>query len=153
MSLGRIIAVANQKGGVGKTTTAVNVAVALARSGRRVLLVDFDPQANATGSLGVYGAQVQSHVYDVLSGMVPLRDAVLRLGQTGLHLLPAHPDLAGAEVELATMENRLFVLREALTDGDVDCRGDYHRLPPEPERADAERVRCRSRWAPYPRAV
>lgn len=120
MSLGRIVAIANQKGGVGKTTSAVSLAVALARAGVRVLLTDFDPQANATGSLGVNPGRLGAHVYDVLSGRVPLDQALLATDQANLQLLPSHPDLAGAEVELATLEQHATVLRDCLTSDEAE---------------------------------
>ncbi|MHB0876922.1 MAG: ParA family protein [Anaerolineae bacterium] len=106
---------ANQKGGVGKTTTTVSLGVALARMGHRVLLVDFDPQANATGSLGFDVRALSRHVYDVLAGEAGMSEAVLESSQAHLSLLPSHPDLAGAEVELAAVDRRALVLRDSLT--------------------------------------
>jgi chromosome partitioning protein len=119
MSLGKVIAVANQKGGVGKTTTTVSLGVALARMGHRVLLVDFDPQANATGSLGYDARSLAMHVYDVLAGEATLGDAILRSSQANLSLLPSHPDLAGAEVELASVDGRALILKDSLSANDL----------------------------------
>jgi len=114
MPAGGILAVANQKGGVGKTTTAVNVAAALARSGYSVLVVDFDPQANATSSLGLDPRVLQGNVYHLLSGEVQPSDIVQETSTPGLYLIPAGPDLAGAEVELVSMGGRESILRDAL---------------------------------------
>jgi chromosome partitioning protein len=101
----RVISLANQKGGVGKTTTAVNLAAALALKGRRVLIVDVDPQSNATTGLGV---DRSAHVstYDVIAGSAGLGDAVTPTAIEGLELVPSSPDLAGAEVELVDADRR-----------------------------------------------
>ncbi len=108
----RVFAVANQKGGVGKTTTAVNLAASLAAAERPVLLVDLDPQGNASSGLGITGSTLQ--VYDVLSGRVSATEALQGSGLSHLHVLPAGPDLAGAELELVSVEGREGLLREAL---------------------------------------
>jgi len=107
----KIIATVNQKGGVGKTTTCVNLAAALAEAGQRVLLCDFDPQANATSGMGV-DKTVSKGVYDVLIGESPAAEAVVhtRFGD----VLPSNKALAGAAIELIGMENREFLLRDAL---------------------------------------
>ena len=105
-NLPRVLAVANQKGGVGKTTTAVNVCGELARKGQRVLLIDGDPQGNATTSLGVAKRDLQFTTYDVLLGLTNLISALCPTGREGFDLLPADQDLAGAEVELANAEQR-----------------------------------------------
>ena len=108
------IAVANQKGGVGKTTTAVSIAGELAARGEHVLLVDSDPQGNATTCLGISKRHLRATTYDVLIGAARIDDARLSTGRVGLDLLPANDDLAGAMIELAHVERRDYRLRDAL---------------------------------------
>jgi len=110
----RIFAVANQKGGVGKTTTAVNVSAAVARLGKRVLLVDIDPQGNSTTGLGVDKTQVQTCMYDVLLKNATVRDALHATSVPNLTLLPATLNLAGAELELVSALSREQRLKSAL---------------------------------------
>jgi chromosome partitioning protein len=110
----RVVAITNQKGGVGKTTTAVNVSGELARRGRRVLLVDIDPQGNATTSLGISKRGLQSSSYDLLMGTAALERTVVASGRNELSLVPADQDLAGAAVELTEAHRREFRLRDAL---------------------------------------
>lgn len=109
--MGKVIAVANQKGGVGKTTTSVNLTAALARLGKKTLLVDFDPQGNSTSGMGV-SKRSNPTAYDVVMGRVSAEDAVIRLPYGWV--LPSNTDLSGAEVELANVERREYRLREAL---------------------------------------
>jgi chromosome partitioning protein len=110
----RIYAFANQKGGVGKTTTAVNLGASLAESGCRVLLVDADPQANATSSLGVAPGDSQSSLYDVLIRKQPAVEGIVATSHERLNLLPSAPALAGAEVEMVSVLAREFLMRRAL---------------------------------------
>lgn len=109
--MGKVIAVANQKGGVGKTTTSVNLTAALARLGKKTLLVDFDPQGNSTSGMGV-SKRSNPTAYDVVMGRMSAEDAVIRLPYGWV--LPSNTDLSGAEVELANVERREYCLREAL---------------------------------------
>ena len=110
--MGKIIAVVNQKGGVGKTTTAVNLTAALTEAGKKVLLCDFDPQANATSGMGIDKRKVQKSVYDVVVNGVSTAAAIIntKFGD----VLPSSPDLAGAAVELISMDQPNYRLRSAL---------------------------------------
>lgn len=115
-----VIAVLNQKGGVGKTTTAINTAAYIAKAGKSVLVVDLDPQGNATSGLGVDKRTLPHTSYDVLVNNVPLQDALLTGGVKGLTLLPTNENLAGAEVELVSMTNREQKLKNALLEATED---------------------------------
>jgi len=112
--MSRTLAIVNQKGGVGKTTTAVNLAAALAEAGQRTLLVDMDPQGNATTGIGATKSTLEATVYDVLLGECRWEDAVIDTSTEGLAVIPATLDLAGAVIELATMDEREMRLRKGL---------------------------------------
>ena len=112
---GPVMAVANQKGGVGKTTTSINLAASLAALDQRVLLIDLDPQGNSTSGLGVDQQQITSGTYDVLMGESDLSETVIDTDYDGLYLLPATMDLAGAEVELVTGKGREQRLNQAFS--------------------------------------
>ncbi|MEI7868657.1 MAG: ParA family protein [Candidatus Methylumidiphilus sp.] len=119
--MGKIIAVANQKGGVGKTTTSVNLAASLAATRHQVLLVDIDPQGNATMGCGVDKKHLQISSYDVLTKQSLARTAIVSLGELNFHLLPGNGDLTAAQVELLKMNDRERALADALE----GCRDDY----------------------------
>jgi chromosome partitioning protein len=110
----RILALANQKGGVGKTTTAINLGTALAAIGERVLIVDLDPQGNASTGLGIDRRNRNCSTYDVLIGEAPLRDAVVVTAVPRLHIASSTMDLSGLELELGSTPGRAFRLRDAI---------------------------------------
>ena len=111
----RILAIANQKGGVGKTTTAINLGTALAAIGEDVLIVDLDPQGNASTGLGIDRRSRRYSTYDVLTGEQPLRDAIVQTAVPRLHLAPSTLDLSGLELEIGQARDRAFRLRNALS--------------------------------------
>ena len=126
--MGRVICICNQKGGVGKTTTAVNLAACLALSERRTLLIDLDPQANASSGLGIHLSRGDPSVYDLLLGRQSHQKIILRTELEYLDILPASQDLIGAEVELVSLNSRERFLKSAIatiTDGYdyifIDC--------------------------------
>ena len=113
--MGRIIAIANQKGGVGKTTTAVNLAASTAVAEHRTLLVDMDPQSNATSGVGVSYGKLSTNLYHALIGETTLEKTIVGTEVSLLELAPGHPDMIGAEIELLDMEEREMVLKRVLS--------------------------------------
>lgn len=119
--MSKIIALANQKGGVGKTTTSINLAAALAIEGKRVLLIDADPQANASSGLGVDIRSLDATIYECLINQIDPRTAIVSTSISGLDLIPSHIDLVGAEIEMLNIDNRETLLRNILN----RVRADY----------------------------
>ena len=112
--MGKIVALANQKGGVGKTTTTINLASCLGLLGKKVLLCDLDPQGNSTSGLGIKKKTIERSVYEVIVDGVAAKDAIISTRYKGVGVLPAHMSLAGAEVELVSLPEREFRLKKAL---------------------------------------
>ncbi len=117
--MGKIIAISNQKGGVGKSTTTINLSAALAERGKHVLIVDLDPQGNSTTGLGISKQDLKNTIYNLLLGEVSLREVIKTTPQEKLLILPANMDLAGAEIEFVNIRNREYLLKNLLS-GIVD---------------------------------
>jgi len=111
----RILAITNQKGGVGKTTTAINLGAAMVSAGQRVLIIDLDPQGNASTGLGVAARDRTLTTYELLLEDAPLSSVIVKTEVEGLHIAPATTDLSSTDVELGTQENRVFLLKDALS--------------------------------------
>ncbi len=128
MNKAKIICFANQKGGVGKTTSALNIAACLARSGRRVLFIDSDPQGNATSGIGIKKRDIKSSVYDLLIGRLKWDEVALKTNVKGLSIIPSSMNLVGAELELVDEEDRQYKLKKAISGAEeefdyiiIDC--------------------------------
>ncbi len=114
--MGRIISLSNQKGGVGKTTSAVNLASCLAEKGKKVLLIDLDPQGNAGFAIGINAEEMDTTIYEVLTGEISISDAVFKTDTDGLFLIPSNMDLAGAQVDLQDKPEKEFILKKAVNE-------------------------------------
>lgn len=112
--MGRIIAIANQKGGVGKTTTAINLSACLAEANQKVLMIDIDPQGNATSGLGINKDEIENTVYEVMLRECNITDAIIENVYENLDVLPSNVNLAGAEIDLIEVDNREYVLKESI---------------------------------------
>ena len=121
--MGRIIAIANQKGGVGKTTTAINLSACLAEAGQRVLVIDIDPQGNTTSGLGVMKDEIENTVYEVMLQEIGMEDAIIKGVFDNLDIVPSNVNLAGAEIDLIDAEDREYILKNEI--GKIKSGYDY----------------------------
>lgn len=119
--MGKVIAVFNQKGGVGKTTTNVNLSASIASKGKRICVIDIDPQGNTTSGFGVDKNETKYNIYDVLMGEIDTKDVIIETEYENLYLIPSSGELAGAEIELVEIENREMVLKKSVE----EIRDDY----------------------------
>ena len=115
-NVGRIIAIANQKGGVGKTTTAINLSACLAEAGQKVLVIDIDPQGNTTSGFGLSKTEIEKTVYEVILRECDIKEAIVEDVIENLDILPSNVNLAGAEIDLIDVENREYTLKESISE-------------------------------------
>ena len=113
--MGRIIAIANQKGGVGKTTTAINLSACLAEAGQKVLVLDIDPQGNTTSGLGINKDEIENTIYQVILQETEIEDAICKQAFENLDIIPSNVNLAGAEIDLIDVEDREYILKNAIS--------------------------------------
>jgi chromosome partitioning protein len=128
--LARKIAIVNQKGGVGKSTTAINLGASISDNDRKVLIVDVDPQGNATSGLGLEKADLEYSIYDALINDTPFNDIIQPTGHDNFHILPANIDLAGAEIELVSLMSRESRLKKKIEESDIDYDYIFFDCPP-----------------------
>ena len=112
--MGRVIAIANQKGGVGKTTTAINLSIALAEKGKRVLVVDTDPQGNTTSGFGIEKNELENTIYELLLGECSVQDCIIKDKKSGVSIIPSNVNLAAVEIELIDADKREFILKREI---------------------------------------
>ena len=114
--MGRIIAIANQKGGVGKTTTTINLSACLAEAGQKVLVIDIDPQGNTTSGFGIEKENIENTVYELILGETTLEECMIRDAVDNLDIIPSNVNLAGAEIDLIGIDNREYILRDKIAE-------------------------------------